>query len=98
MVWNGRPVRLANLKLSFDWMEGWDKTFQIEWDPAGLSRARLKNPENILTLIAQASGIAERTRLCDEQAEPNSGNGGQRMNGQASRRIGSPRDSGLFAR
>ncbi len=39
MVWNGRPVRLANLKLSFDWMEGWDKTFQIEWDPAGLSRA-----------------------------------------------------------
>lgn len=35
--WSSSPV--GELKLSFDWMEGWDKTFQTEWDPAGLPNA-----------------------------------------------------------
>lgn len=34
--WSSSPV--GELNLSFDWLEGLDKAFQIKWDPAGLSR------------------------------------------------------------
>ena len=34
--WSSSPV--GELELSFDWLEGLDKAFEIIWDPAGLSR------------------------------------------------------------
>ena len=34
--WSSSPV--GELELSFDWLEGLDKAFEIKWEPAGLSR------------------------------------------------------------